>query len=80
MSYADGMRMRGLISLTKAAMKWFSLNNCLVHTSMPCVNLCPEVVERIHAVKYLGIQFDRSLAFTRHVNKVVMKAKNKSGG
>ena len=56
-------------------MTWFSLNNHIVNTPTPTVNLCSNTVERTSTMKYLGMRFDRSLAFTEHIDQVVIKAK-----
>ena len=64
-----------LVNPTKAAVTWFSLNNHIVNTPTPSVVLCSEVVERSQSMKYLGLRFDRSLAFTEHIAHVIMKAR-----
>lgn len=51
-------------------MTWFSVNNCIVNTTTPKV-----IMHLSNTMKHFGEQFDRSLAFTKQVDDVVMKAK-----
>ena len=65
-----------MVNPTKAAVTRFSLNNHIVNTPTPTVNLGPETVERTQAMNYLvGIRFDRSLSYNEHIDQVIIKAK-----
>jgi hypothetical protein len=45
------------------------------NTATANVIMCSDGVQRSNTMKYLGVQFDRSLAFNKHVDHVIMKAR-----
>ena len=64
-----------VINPVKAQILWCSLNNHIVGEPTPPITLEYEVVERQESLRYLGIEFDRSLSFNRHIDSVITRAK-----
>ena len=52
-----------------------NLNNNLVSDTLPAVSCMGSFIEREQDLKYLGIIFDRSLSFNKHVTNMIQKAK-----
>lgn len=62
-----------IINLSKSTVTWFSVNNHIINTDMPAVELC-DVVARTNLTMYLGVKLDRSLCFKEHAYHVLTKA------
>lgn len=58
---------KAIVHPSKAAETWFSVNNHIIKTDMPAVELC-DVVARTSLLMYLGVKFDHSLCFKEHVD------------
>ena len=65
----------GLLQPSKAGALWCSLNNHAVKAAMPTVSIDGQELERVHALRHLGITFDRSLSGKDHITRVVTKAR-----
>ena len=63
-----------LINQEKAAVTWFSLNNHIVKSVTPTVEMRGYDVIRTSSLQYLGVRFDRSVCFREHVDHVIAKA------
>lgn len=68
-----------IINPSKAQVLWCSLDNRIVQDITPPITCNYEVIDRQSELKYLGIVFDRSLSFNKHVDHVVMRAKRGVG-
>ena len=65
----------GSLQPSKAGALWCSLNNHAVKAVMPTVSIDGQELERVHALRHLGITFDRSLSGKDHITRVVTKAR-----
>ena len=65
---------KAVINPTKANIVWFSLNNNIVTDTLPAATCMGINIDREQTMKYLGITFDRSLSFAKHVENVIHKA------
>ena len=64
---------KAVINPTKANIVWFSLNNNIVADTVPAATYMCINIDREQTMKYLGITFDRSLSFAKHVDDVLQK-------
>ena len=64
-----------VINPSKAQVLWCSLDNRIVEDPTPPITFDYEVIERESELKYLGITFDRTLSFKKHVDNVAVRAK-----
>ena len=64
-----------VINPAKAKVLWCGMDNNIVNDEVPALECSGEVVERDHELRYLGVVFDRSLSFNRHVDSIAQKAK-----
>ena len=63
----------------KAQVLWCSLDNRIVNDPTPPITMDHEIIERETELKYLGITFDRSLSFGKHVENTVCRARKGIG-
>jgi ribonuclease HI len=59
----------------KATATWFSLNTHICKTPTPIITLDGNDIERTSTMRYLGIEFDRSLCFREHIDHVIARAR-----
>ena len=64
-----------VINPSKAQVMWCSLDNRIVNDITPPITFNYEIIDRQDELKYLGITFDRTLSYKKHVNNISLKAK-----
>ena len=64
-----------IINPSKAQVLWCSLNNRIVQDQTPPVTFEYEVIDRQHELKSLGVTFDRTLSFKKHIDNTAVKVK-----
>ena len=72
-SWCDGNN--AVMNPDKAQVLWCSLNNRIVKETTPPITCDYVIIDRKTELKYLGIVFDRSLSFNKHIDHVTVKAK-----
>ena len=65
----------GSIHPDKAGALWCSLNTHIVKADMPAVYIEGKEIQRVHALKHLGVSFDRSLCGKEHISEITIKAR-----
>ena len=63
------------VNPSKAQVLWCSLNNQIANQPMPPITFNYEIIDRLAELKYLGVVFDRSLSFNKHVEHIATRAK-----
>ena len=63
-----------VINPSKAQVMWCSLNNRIVKDPTPPIIFYFCLIDRQEELKYLGITFDRTLSYRKHVDNVIQKA------
>ena len=66
---------KAAVNPAKAQVLWCSLNNKAINQPTPPITFDYEVIERLPELRYLGVVFDRSLSFAKHVDHIAAKAR-----